>query len=180
MLFPACALALPSTRPMFAKDTGTREKAMAARKVLLPFDGSPPARRALEYVAAMDHGGDFHVHVLYVQAPTINDEVYLQPLLDEAERIVRVASRYLDARSISHTTGVIVGYPSDTIVRSANAERCTDIVMGVRSSIARFFSGSVSRRVASLAGTPVTLVKATGEAIVRRPGSRQPAHAAPG
>jgi nucleotide-binding universal stress UspA family protein len=128
----------------------------------------------------MDQGDDFHVHVLYVQAPTIDDDVYLQPLLDEGERIVRVASRYLEARSIGHTTRVAIGYPSDTIVLGAKAERCTDIVMGVRTAIARFFSGSVSRRVVSEAGTPVTLVNATGEAIVRRPGVRRPALAAPG
>ena len=151
---------------------------MRPRKVMLPFDGSPPARRALEHVAAMDHGGDYHVHVLYVQAPTIDDDVYLQPLLDEAERIVGVASRYLEARSISHTTGVAIGYPSDTIVRSAKAERCTEIVMGVRTAFARFFSGSISRRVASLADIPVTLLNATGEATVKRPGTRQPARAA--
>ncbi len=142
---------------------------MQPRKVLLPFDGSPPARRALEYVAAMDRGNDFHVHVLNVQAPTIDDEVYLQPLLNEGERIVRVASRHLEARSISHSTRVAVGYPSDTIVLSAKAERFTDIVMGVRSAISRLFSGSVSRRVASRAGTPVTLVNATGEAILKVP-----------
>ena len=151
---------------------------MRPRKVLLPFDGSPPARRALESVAAMDQGGDFHVHVLYVQAPTIADDVYLQPLLEEAGRIVRVASRYLEARSISHTTQVAVGYPSDTIVLIAKAQRCTEIVMGVRTAIRRFFSGSISARVATQAAIPVTLVKATGEAIVRRPGARQPARAA--
>lgn len=150
---------------------------MRPRKVMLPFDGSPPARRALEYVAAMDQGGDFQVRVLYVQAPTIDDEVYLPPLLAEAERIVRVASRYLEARSISHVTRVAVGYPSDTIVRHAKAERCTEIVMGVRTALARFFSGSISRRVAGLADLPVTLVKATGEAVVTGPGARQPARA---
>lgn len=153
---------------------------MRSRKVLLPFDGSPAARRALGHVAAMDQGGDFQVHVLYVQAPTIDDAVYLQPLLDEGERTVGIASRHLEARSISHTTRVSVGYPADTIVLIAKQERCTEIVMGVRSAIARFFSGSISARVASLAGIPVTLVKATGESIVRQPGERQPARAALG
>jgi len=142
---------------------------MHPRRVLLPFDGSPPARRALEYVAAMDQGREFHVHVLNVQAPTIDDDVYLQSLLDEGERIVRVASRHLEARSIGHTTLVAVGHPSDTIVLNAKAERFTDIVMGVRSAIARLFSGSVSRRVVRHAGKPVTLVKATGEAVFKAP-----------
>jgi nucleotide-binding universal stress UspA family protein len=128
----------------------------------------------------MDRGGDFQVHVLYVQAPTIDDAVYLQPLLDEGERTVGIASRHLEARSISHTTRVSVGYPADTIVLSAKQERCTEIVMGMRSAIARFFSGSISARVAGLADIPVTLVKATGESIVRQPGVRQPARAALG
>ena len=145
------------------------------RSVLLPFDGSAASRRALDYVAAMERGRDFEVHVLNVQRPTIDDDVYLQPLLDEGERIVRVASRYLEARSIRHTTRVAVGYPSETIVNSARAERCTEIVMGVRSPFARLF-GSVSGHVVRHAGTPVTLVKATGEAIQRWPGPR---HAPP-
>lgn len=144
------------------------------RKILLPFDGSPPARRALEFVAAMEPDGDFQVHVLNVQRPTIDDDVYLQPLLNEGERIVQSASRYLHTRSIRHTTQVAVGYPAETIVLSARAERCTDIVMGVRTAVARLFSGSVSGHVVRHAGTPVTLLKATGEAIRRWPSARPP------
>jgi nucleotide-binding universal stress UspA family protein len=146
-----------------------KEGVMHPRKVLLPFDGSPASRRALEYVATIEQGHDSHVHLLNVQGPTIDDSVYLGPLLKEGEQVLRVASRHLEAKAISHTCQVAVGFPSETIVLHARDERCTAIVMGVRSAIARLFSGSVSSQVVRLAGIPVTLVKATGEAIVRTP-----------
>jgi nucleotide-binding universal stress UspA family protein len=116
---------------------------MHARKVLLPFDGSPAAHRALEFVAA-ERGPGTHVHVLNVQAPTIDDEVYLAPLLSEAEQVLLAASRYLERMAVDHTTRVVVGFPRDTIVRSATEEGCTEIVMGMRGAVARFLSGSVS------------------------------------
>ena len=141
---------------------------MRARKILLPFDGSPAARRALEYAAA-ERGRDSHIHILNVQGPTIDDDVYLAPLLNKAEQMLREASRQLERMAVSHTTRVVVGFPRDTIISSATEERCTEIVMGKRSAIARFFSGSVSAHVVRRAAIPVTLVKANGEAIARMP-----------
>ena len=148
---------------------------MHPRKVLLPFDGSPEARRALEHVASTERGRrGSHVHVLNVQGPTIDDGVYLEPLLREGEQLLLHASRHLEAMAISHTSEIAVGYPAETIVLRARDERCTAIVMGMRSTIARIFTGSVSRRVVRDADVPVTLVKATGEAIVTIPILAQP------
>jgi nucleotide-binding universal stress UspA family protein len=132
-------------------------------KLLLPFDGSPAARRALEYVGALEHRGGLHVHLLNVQIPTIDDGVYLNALLKEAEKVLGDASRYLEARAISHSLEVAVGFPTDTIVARARAERFAAIVMGVRGALVRLFTGSVSRRVVREAGLPVMLVKASGE-----------------
>jgi nucleotide-binding universal stress UspA family protein len=135
-------------------------------KLLLPFDGSPAAVRALEYVSGLEHRGSLHVHLLNVQVPTVDDDVYLKPLVKEAERVLGDASRYLEARAISHSSEVAVGFPTDTIVARARAERFAAIVMGVRGALARLFTGSVSRRVVREAGLPVMLVKASGETRV--------------
>jgi nucleotide-binding universal stress UspA family protein len=144
------------------------ESSMSTRKVLLPFDGSRAARRALEYVAAVADR-ETHVHLLNVQSPTIDDGVYLDPLVREGEQMLLDASRHLEAKAISHTSQVAIGWPTDAIVRSARSESCTAIVMGVRGAIARLFSGSVSRGVVRQAGVPVTLVSTSGEAVVRMP-----------
>ena len=47
----------------------------------------------------------------------------------------------------------------EAIIHRAKTGNCTAIVMGIRSAIARFFSGSVSDQVVRLAGVPVTRVK---------------------
>ena len=135
-------------------------------KLLLPFDGSPAAVRALEYVAALEHRDAMHVHLLNVQPPTVDDEVDLEPLLEGGEKMLRDAAGHLEARAISHSSEVAVGSAADAIVERARAERFAAIVMGVRGAMVRLFTGSVSRGVVRKAGLPVMLVKASGETRV--------------
>jgi nucleotide-binding universal stress UspA family protein len=135
-------------------------------KLLLPFDGSPAAVRALEYVAALEQRDALHVHLLNVQPRTVDDEVYLEPLLKGGEKMLRDAARYLEARAISHTSEVAVGSAADAIVARARADRFAAIVMGVRSAMARLFTGSVSRGVVRESGLPVMLVTSSGQARV--------------
>ena len=141
-------------------------------KLLLPFDGSPAALRALEYVGALDQRGALHVHLLNVQAPTVDDEVYLKPLLEEGEKLLGDAARALQVRAISHSSEVMVGFPADKIVERARSQRFAAIVMGVRGAMARLFTGSVSRGVVREAGVPVMLVDASGQArVAKAPGA---------
>ena len=135
-------------------------------KLLLPFDGSPAAVRALEYVGALDQRGALHVHLLNVQGPTVDDDVYLKPLLEEGEKLLGDAARALQLRAISHSSEVAVGFPADTIVERARSQRFAAVVMGVRGAMARLFTGSVSRGVVRAAGVPVMLVDASGQARV--------------
>jgi nucleotide-binding universal stress UspA family protein len=135
-------------------------------KLLLPFDGSPAAVRALEYVGALEQRDGLHVHLLNVQALTVDDEVYLPPLLKEGERLLGDAARHLRARAVSHSSEVAVGFPADTIVARARAEPFAAIVMGVRGVMARLVTGSVSRGVIRGSGLPVMLVKESGETLV--------------
>lgn len=135
-------------------------------KLLLPFDGSPAAVRALEYVAALEHRDALHVHLLNVQPHTVDDEVYLEPLLKGGEKMLRDAARQLEARAISHSSEVAVGSAADAIVSRARAERFAAIVMGVRGALVRLFTGSVSRGVVRQSGLPVMLVKSSGETRV--------------
>ena len=166
----ATITALPFPGPVLISmmSPSMAESSMSARKVLLPFDGSPAARRALEYLAAVADR-ETHVHLLNVQPPTIDDDVYLDPLVRGGEQVLRDAARHLEAKAIRHTSQVAIGWPADAIVRSARSESCTAIVMGVRSAIARLLSGSVSRGVVREAGVPVTLVSTSGETVVRMP-----------
>ena len=135
-------------------------------KLLLPFDGSPAAVRALEYVAALEHRDALHVHLLNVQPRTVDDEVYLEPLLKGGENMLRGAARQLEARAISHSSEVAVGSAAAAIVARARAERFAAIVMGVRGAMVRLFTGSVSRGVVRDAGLPVMLVDASGQTRV--------------
>jgi nucleotide-binding universal stress UspA family protein len=137
---------------------------MPSRKWLLPFDGSPSSRKALAYVVAGANDAT-HVHLLNVQPPTIDDSVYLDPLLELGEQTLREASRRLELHGISHSAEVAVGYPSQAIVARANETACTQIIMGVRSTVARMLTGSVSRDVVRGVDIPVLLVNASGGTV---------------
>jgi nucleotide-binding universal stress UspA family protein len=127
--------------------------------VLLPFDASRASFRALEHLIAANKDADFHVHVLNIQEPTLDDRVFLRASLHEGHEIVRWACDRLEAAGIKHSSEVAVGVPSETILTVAKRESHSEIVMGTRGAIARYFSGSVSGDVARLAEIPVTRVR---------------------
>jgi nucleotide-binding universal stress UspA family protein len=137
--------------------------------LLVPFDNSPSARRALEY--ALGHAaarGDATLHVL-----TVLDDVGTETReLVNAAEIDRVlsgeaAAQQQAAREIADPTGLPCvyhaepGHPAQLIADYAKNHAIDHIVMGTRglSKIAGLLMGSVANRVVHEATCPVTLVK---------------------
>lgn len=139
------------------------------KKILLPFDGSESAKRALQHVAAMvKENPQSEVHVLHVVDPSQlgTDESFWsggtkETLLADGERVLAPAKQALTQSGVAHQSSVSLGSPGNEIASYARAHDCTAIVMGTRgmSSIASFFVGSVAHRVMQFADVPVTLVK---------------------
>lgn len=139
------------------------------RRVLVPFDGSPSAKRAVQYVAdSAGTGGPIQVHVINVQEPVMVDDASAE-VLREIEQSQREAGRkatleaaaVLQRAAVPHQLHVEIGLVADTIARQAEILGCETIVMGTRGhgTVAGFFLGSVAVKVVHLAHVPVTLVK---------------------
>jgi nucleotide-binding universal stress UspA family protein len=116
---------------------------------------------------AKGHSGD--IVLLRVVAPPVPGRFYAPHMLDELEEAqVREAEAYVDeiavrfgADDLAIDTHVTGGEVADTIIRSAEAERCDLIVMGSHGLGGRGWHvfGSVAQKVLHSAKSPVLIVK---------------------
>jgi len=139
-------------------------------KLLVAYDASPAARRALEYVVATFGGGaPVQVIVLNVQerpvcvdgfTGTMMDE-FERSLREEGERIVLEAAEVLQGGGIAHRLHVQLGATAQTIADQAESYGCDAIVMGTHGhgALTGLLLGSTATKVIHLVNVPVTLVK---------------------
>ena len=133
--------------------------------LLVPFDGSPAALRAVELLAAYRGAASLAPTLLNVQSRplTIWPEAMLDAreveaaLLEAGEEELRPAL----ARLAGAEGAVRLGFPADSIVREAASLGVRAIVMGTRGRgpLHGFPLGSVALRVAHGASVPTLLVK---------------------
>jgi nucleotide-binding universal stress UspA family protein len=136
--------------------------------LLVPMDGSPLSKRALEHACSMHP--DARTSVLYVIEGV--EESYVARALVGAEELrergeARAATVFEEARAIAdgHDVGidteVAVGEPAREIVAYAEDHDVDQIVIGGhgRSPPSRVLLGSVAHRVTRRAPVPVTVVR---------------------
>jgi K+-sensing histidine kinase KdpD len=138
------------------------------RRILVAFDGSPSAFRAVDHVVSLSRAGHQpDVLLLNVRPPpaksaALDDAAVPGPDSRAARRaMLDEASRILEAQHIPHRCQVVVGWPPKEIIAAADRHRIDMIVMGSRGlgAVARLFLGSVAMAVVHEARIPVTLVK---------------------
>ena len=144
-------------------------------KVALPFDGSPSARRALEYViatAARSKDG-IKVDIVNVQEATVGiPESFTRDAVDVADQLVQSAREagtkllekpiaQLKAAKLFNDSAVLLGDPAGCIAEYVGDNRCDAVIMGTRglSPIGGLVLGSVASKVIHAVKVPVTLVK---------------------
>ena len=146
---------------------------MAVTRVLLPFDGSEPARRALgRFLALAWRLKRFEVLVLNVQPEVPMRKLLLDarlsavrrqkvPMREAGMKLLAPARRLLEGAGISSRCHVEFGDPAPTIARFAKRYHCDQIVMGTRGlgKIPRLLLGSIATKVLHLTDLPVLLVK---------------------
>jgi nucleotide-binding universal stress UspA family protein len=136
------------------------------RKILIAYEGSESARKALDTAldfAARD-GAELHV-LTVVRGLDIADDVeteavienslaYHRKLLSEIEEPVR-------KRGVSARFEAVVGHPAEQIIYYADRNEVDLIVVGDRgrSKFARLLLGSVSKQVVQYADRPVLVVR---------------------
>lgn len=137
------------------------------RKVLVPYDGSKPSLKALEYVVERTRRGEkLLVEVLFALPLVIPVEFVSWDVVEQwqASEIKRVLS---DARfeklknELKARVHTVIGDPVEKIVTYAKKRHCREIVMGTRGMgrMKGLVMGSVATKVVQLTPLPVTLVK---------------------
>ncbi|MGE4407700.1 universal stress protein [Pseudomonas sp.] len=142
------------------------------RKVLVAFDGSENAKRALQYVIdfARDAGLAVDVHVLNAQhEPIIYGEYVTAAMIDElnkgletkAQGILAEAAAMLQGSGLTYETHSVMGNVAEQINDAVKRLGCDTVVMGTRGlgSFTGLLLGSVANRVIHEVSVPVLLVK---------------------
>jgi nucleotide-binding universal stress UspA family protein len=146
---------------------------MALKKILVAFDGSESALRAVRHVATLNDLVKPHVHLLHARDPLhLKDAVLVKDLpkvieqiqqahLDSGMEALRPASAILKDAGVACDPHVVIGDAAQTIVDTAAKQGCDLIVMGTRGlgTLQSLVLGSVANKVVYLAGVPVMLVK---------------------
>jgi nucleotide-binding universal stress UspA family protein len=145
-------------------------------RIVLPFDGSPSAVRAVDYVidlAAHVRNDSVEVNLVNAQeaAPGLWESVS-QDAADVASRLA-ASSRDAGARllekplsalkkaDIAAESAVVIGDPASVIASYVDKHRADAVIMGTRGlgPVGGLVLGSVASKVIHLVKVPVTLVK---------------------
>ena len=163
----------------------------AYKKILVPYDTSKPSEIALEHaitiakMSAMYSNTTIDVIVLHVvkemPVPTtfginlfkskqtgdmITLEQYLKDITFEIKKdaenmLEEKLEKYRNIENVSLKIHVLIGNPSDQIIKFVNGERIELVIMGNTGlgGLSKFVSGSVAKNVSEKANCPVMLVR---------------------
>ena len=141
----------------------------AVLRILVPTDGSDPARRATQHVLDLAARGLLlEVHLLNVQPAVLGVAASLVSHgdlesyhRDEGMKALAQSLRLVEAAGLTPHAHVGVGDPGETVLAFARRLNCQQIVMGTRGhgAVTGLLLGSVARHVVGEAGVPVTLLR---------------------
>ncbi|MEM1923526.1 MAG: universal stress protein [Pyrobaculum sp.] len=126
------------------------------RKILIAYDGSDHAKKAIQHAVALAKAFDSALYVITIATDPS------QVSIERARRIVDEAARQISNMGVSVAeTEVRSGNPPTEILNYAEEREVDLIVMGSRglSAIQRLVLGSVSQTVVSRARVPVLVVR---------------------
>ncbi len=143
------------------------ERTQTSRSILVAYDGSDPAERALKMGVEIARAFDAKVYVVYVV--NIPPEVHmilttgtiLGEIAREGQRILERAKSLLDREGVKYELITEAGDPAEKIVELSEKLNVMMIVMGHRglSGFKRLLIGSVCEKVLRHSTRPVLVVK---------------------
>jgi nucleotide-binding universal stress UspA family protein len=132
-------------------------------KILVAYDGSPQAQRALEWATRLEHAAATVLGVVPTLAGSerIADAVDPTVEVDALRADLREAAAKLRAAGVTAQPLERAGNPAQVIIETAEEGAFDLIVIGSRGrhAIERFLFGSTAERVAWHAETPVLIVR---------------------
>ena len=136
-------------------------------KLLLGYDGSASAERALAFALETTELHRAELHVLAVaRPPDLGTEIEIEPVIERElrhyETVLAGVAERLKEGNVAATSAVVVGHPAEQILRYAEAHGIDHIVVGNRgrSLFERLLLGSIARQVVAHAPCNVTIVRA--------------------
>lgn len=134
-------------------------------KIVVPFDGSESALRALRY--AMKTADEIHLVNVQetIDAPAVSlhmtREAVNKMQLDRSRWVLAAGCKLLDDAAFRYQSHALVGNAGTAIARLAETESADSIVMGTRgmSALGKLLFGSVVTQVVHQTKLPVTLIK---------------------
>ncbi|MGA2991829.1 MAG: universal stress protein [Candidatus Korobacteraceae bacterium] len=134
-------------------------------KILVGYDGSAQAEKAVDIALSLAQSVDAKVLVFAVaRPPEPATSVELEAVLDDAREHYEQGFRKIRERAeagLDIQTEIAVGHPAEQIVHKAEIEDIDLIILGRRgvSSFGKWLLGSISERVLRYADCPVMVVK---------------------
>jgi len=141
---------------------------MPIRHIVVAYDASPPARRALSFAAELAQS--FHSSITLVHAihiPVTPPEAALAGWADllaaeerAGESLVEEAVRSLKQKGLKADSRVVVGAPAEQVAEAATTSDVDLVVAGTtgKGAMARVFLGSVTTRLLHICPKPVLVV----------------------
>jgi nucleotide-binding universal stress UspA family protein len=136
-------------------------------KLLLGYDGSASAERALAFALETARRYDAELHVLAVaRPPDLGTEIEVEPVIERElkhyESVLAGIAGQLEESAVKTQSEVVVGHPSEQLLRYAETHGIDHIVVGNRGRtlFERLLLGSVARQVIAHAPCNVTVVRA--------------------
>jgi nucleotide-binding universal stress UspA family protein len=137
--------------------------------VLLGYDGSESADRALDFALDLADKYSAELHVLAVARPpelasAVEWEAVIASSQLRYDQVLHAARVKLADASVKTHFHLLAGQPAEQIVRYAEAHNIDHIVVGHRGNtlFERWLIGSVARHVISVAPCAVTVVRDHG------------------
>lgn len=134
--------------------------------ILIAYDGSEPAKEAMDFAFELARHFNSGLHVIAVcQLPEFGGEVEMQDFVSRTQSYFNQMMRNLKKQypELKKDTKfhVAMGHPAEQILRYADGHGIDHIVVGHRgkTQFSRWLLGSVARQVVDHARCPVTVIR---------------------
>ncbi len=132
---------------------------MAARRILVPVDGSEPNLKAIEEARTMALNSESTVILLHVvDVDYLLDHSILNELKDQKAQILNNAYEKFEGLNVEKY--LVLGDPAEEILKKADEDNIDLIIMAKRglTGLKRYLIGSVTSKVVTHSEVPVLIL----------------------